>query len=355
MSIGEPHSARLARERLEAIKKYLPVRDSVKQQLQSRQESQVEFEEDTKQLFKPITETTKPLLPALEKTAEATGKIAERTKQTKRILRGLPAEIAAAMPVPEIPEDEDQPEGAEAPAPEQKSHAISTAELINKFNEETVKAIKNLKLQELAEFAVDGFSRRDKLMKPEHAKDIKTREQWQKALYRIHMNVEQARADDTFYRDYARATDDLIRSRREEKTSEKQAKKKTREQKPPKQKTPKPFEQSLRDYPESPRTPSKPSKKKPPKPSEEEEEEFEDAQGATGSGLGSGLITCPNNVLADVDRLEILIGGKRAGNNSSEIINEAADICKRLFSGGIMDINVYRSLINEIADDYHSD
>ncbi len=73
------------------------------------------------------------------------------------------------------------------------------------------------------------------------------------------------------------------------------------------------------------------------------------------TSLGSGLITCPNNVLADVDRLEILIGGKRAGNNSPEIINEAADICKRLFSGGIMDIDVYRSLINEIADDYYSD
>ncbi len=93
----------------------------------------------------------------------------------------------------------------------------------------------------------------------------------------------------------------------------------------------------------------------PRQPIEEEEEEFQDAPGATGSGLGSGLISCPNNVLADVDRLEILIGGKRACINSSEIINEAADICKRLFSGGIMDIDVYRSLINEIADDYYSD
>jgi hypothetical protein len=44
MRIGEPHSARLARERLEAIKKYLPVCDSVKH-LQARQESQVEFVE----------------------------------------------------------------------------------------------------------------------------------------------------------------------------------------------------------------------------------------------------------------------------------------------------------------------
>ena len=84
-NIGEPHSAKLARERLEAIKKYLPVRDSVKQQLQSRQESQVQFEEDTKQLFKSITETTKDIQPVLEKTAEATEKIAKRTKKTKQI------------------------------------------------------------------------------------------------------------------------------------------------------------------------------------------------------------------------------------------------------------------------------
>ncbi len=87
MSIGEPHSAKLARERLEAIKKYLPVRDSVKQQLQSRQESQVEFEEDTKQLFKPITETSKAIQPVLEKTAEATEKKNRKTK--KRFLKNF--------------------------------------------------------------------------------------------------------------------------------------------------------------------------------------------------------------------------------------------------------------------------
>ncbi len=67
------------------------------------------------------------------------------------------------------------------------------------------------------------------------------------------------------------------------------------------------------------------------------------------------LLSVLTTSFADVERLEILIGGKRAGNNSPEIINEAADICKRLFSGGIMDINVYQCLINESADDYYSD
>ncbi|KAK3591172.1 hypothetical protein CHS0354_029023 [Potamilus streckersoni] len=76
----------------------------------------------------------------------------------------------------------------------------------------------------------------------------------------------------------------------------------------------------------------------------------------SGSGLttqGTGLITrCPNNILADVERLENLIGGKEAGNNSPEIIDEEADICKRLFTGGMTDINVYQSLNNDIDDDY---
>ncbi len=185
---------------------------------------------------------------------------------------------------------------------------------------------------------MDGFSQRGKLMKPEYAKDIKTRDQWQKSLYRIRMNVKKAKADDPLYKNYVRAIDNLIQSRKEEK-------------KPPRQKTPsKPFEKS--QIPILSPAPRKTTLQQP----SEEEEVFQDASAATGSGLGSGLITqCPNNILADVERLEILIGGKGAGNNSSEIINEAADICKRLFTGGIMDINVYQSLIGEIADDYYSD
>ena len=63
-------------------------------------------------------------------------------------------------------------------------------------------------------------------------------------------------------------------------------------------------------------------------------------------------MTCPGNILSDISRLEVLIGGKRAGNNSAEIINEAADICRRLFTGGIMGIDVYRELINELAENH---
>ena len=68
----------------------------------------------------------------------------------------------------------------------------------------------------------------------------------------------------------------------------------------------------------------------------------------------NAAVTCPGNILSDISRLEVLVGGKRAGNNSVEIINEAADICRRLFAGGIMDINVYRELIAELVEN-HSD
>jgi hypothetical protein len=54
----------------------------------------------------------------------------------------------------------------------------------------------------------------------------------------------------------------------------------------------------------------------------------------------------------------VLVGGKRAGNNSPEIINEAADICRRLFQGGIMNINLYRELVEELVEGqpgYYSD
>ncbi|KAL3877065.1 hypothetical protein ACJMK2_034820, partial [Sinanodonta woodiana] len=61
-------------------------------------------------------------------------------------------------------------------------------------------------------------------------------------------------------------------------------------------------------------------------------------------------VTCPGNIISDISRLEVLVGGARAGNNSMEIINEASDICRRLFQGGIMDIRTYRKLIDELAE-----
>ena len=59
----------------------------------------------------------------------------------------------------------------------------------------------------------------------------------------------------------------------------------------------------------------------------------------------STLETCPGNILSAISRLEVLIGEKRAGNNSVEIINEADDVWRRLFQGGIMDIEIYKKSV----------
>ncbi|KAL3875390.1 hypothetical protein ACJMK2_033343 [Sinanodonta woodiana] len=69
-----------------------------------------------------------------------------------------------------------------------------------------------------------------------------------------------------------------------------------------------------------------------------------------GKGSSDHTVTCPGNILGDISRLEVLVGGERAGNNSAEIVNEAADICRRLFQGGVMDIRTYRELIDELAE-----
>ena len=75
---------------------------------------------------------------------------------------------------------------------------------------------------------------------------------------------------------------------------------------------------------------------------------------SSGSGYSKGVfdsaVTCPGNILSDISRLEVLVGGARAGYNFAEIINEAADICRRLFSGGVMDIRTYRELIDKLAE-----
>ena len=48
-------TTKLARERLEAIKKFLPVRDRLRNKLERRQEMQTDFSVSSEHLFAPIT------------------------------------------------------------------------------------------------------------------------------------------------------------------------------------------------------------------------------------------------------------------------------------------------------------
>ncbi len=192
-------------QRLEAINKYLPVRDAVKQQLQQRQETQISFAEDTEQLFKPITETTKDIQPVLNQTAKATEKIAKRTKQTKKLLRDLPVEIAAALPPSEEPEQEDIDQ-EEIPEKERGRVNIS-----DKFIEDVINNIKRIKnVKQLAASAVKGYNNRQRFLKPEYVNDIISRENWYKWIFRIYYDTDQARSSDPNYINYVHEIDNYI-------------------------------------------------------------------------------------------------------------------------------------------------
>ena len=91
--VNEALTTRLARERQAALKKFIPLRDSVRNKLQQRQQAQTDFLSDTQQLFSPVVKATGevktatlPILSALEKVAAETG-------QTKEYLKTLPTDI----------------------------------------------------------------------------------------------------------------------------------------------------------------------------------------------------------------------------------------------------------------------
>ena len=98
MSVGEAQRTRLNRERLTALKKFILVRDALRDHLQARQQQLVEFITSTERLFKPITAATEQVGTKISqvgtdvtkvgtevaRVAADTTKIAERTKQTKQ-------------------------------------------------------------------------------------------------------------------------------------------------------------------------------------------------------------------------------------------------------------------------------
>ena len=95
--IGEAQVTRLARERLAAIKKFIPVRDKFRDNLQAQQQQRDDFRVGAVETFKPITESTEKIVAATEQVGKETEKIARRTKQVKKSLKTLPTDIAAAQ------------------------------------------------------------------------------------------------------------------------------------------------------------------------------------------------------------------------------------------------------------------
>jgi len=79
--VGESLTTRLARERLAAIKKFIPIRDRLREKLQQRQQAQTDFSVSSEQLFTPITRATKDVKTLTE--AAIYGDIPERERAKK--------------------------------------------------------------------------------------------------------------------------------------------------------------------------------------------------------------------------------------------------------------------------------
>ena len=338
--VNESLTTRSARERLAAIKQFIPVRDRLRKQLQIRQEQKDDFVVGSEQLFKPITSATTPILGELEK-------ITAQTKQSKKYLETLPAEIAVAtayrrrgsrqpLAITSTPEqqqpyvtmaDETEP-GATAMQPEEELLQETQQEIddiiqqqsdIRKnipskvFKKSIIDKIRGFdKWEEVIDFTAEHFFPRARTMhaNPGYEENVSALDKWIRMVYlaRIHKHALPAK-DENF-----KAFSDLVKSRRDK------------------------WQQRSKAGDDGATGTSK------------------KGEGySVGGSVERAGVTCPGNILSDISRLETLIGGKRAGNNSPEIINEAADICVRLFRGGIMDIGTYRELVDELMDGYHSD
>ncbi|KAL3866480.1 hypothetical protein ACJMK2_043774 [Sinanodonta woodiana] len=106
---AEAMTTRINRERLEALKKFIPLRDRVRDKLQQRQQDQMDFTTSTEELFTPITTATKDVKTATERAIYgdipkegerheapllgALEKIAAETKETQQGLKELSGEI----------------------------------------------------------------------------------------------------------------------------------------------------------------------------------------------------------------------------------------------------------------------
>ncbi len=64
---SESLTTRLTRERLALLKKFIPIRDDVRDKLQLRQQAQTDFSIGSEQLFAPVTKATKDMKLATER------------------------------------------------------------------------------------------------------------------------------------------------------------------------------------------------------------------------------------------------------------------------------------------------
>jgi hypothetical protein len=291
---------------------------------------QTDFSSDTQQLFSPIIKATGDVKTAAERVMWGDK---DPTKEPRKetplieVLETIATETAKKQQ--EIQELKTQRES-------KKTNEQIVNELRARFNEQGLAAIDTTDPAKIPAFVVQTFENRKKMLKPEQYKYVKNIQHWADIFYKIKTKNSRIDTNNASYIDYMNAVGTVYDAYEAQK------------------------QQQIRGGRERRRRQQSPEIER-----VSTERVSEDSQGfATGSGLSrnarvsgasvsrSSSVTCPGNILSDISRLEVLIGGKRAGNNSIEIINEAADICRRLFQSQVMDIHTYRELIEELAENH---
>ncbi len=253
----------------------------------------------------------------------------QRLKKTQEGIKQLSGELQTQREIQQmdnIDTDDNPVEGAS-----DSIKKVSTKKGVpfnEKFTDEAIEEIKLFPLLKLedyvsfGDFAVKRYYKRGEFLKDEYKKNIIKREDWVDWIYKINKEEPGNLKRDTLeYNAFKMGVNKYgiqqQQFKEQQKEQQQQLKKERKEQ------------QQSRGQ-QSP-----------------------EIQKVSGEGYGSShhdSHICPSNIINDISRLEVLMGGKRAGNNSVEITNEAFDICRRLFQGGIIDVHTYRELLDELMD-----
>ena len=197
--VNESLTTRLSRERLAAIKKFILLRDSVRDKLQQRQQAQTDFSSDTQQLFSPITKATSEVKTATEraiygdipkegKRREVSvigvlDKIAAETEKTQQGIQQLSGDLQTQREIQQmgdidigtISEPENLRFSTQGVFKEKPKRSVP---FIDKFTEEAIEEIRRVKLEKsedhvtLGDFAIQSYYSRGKFLKDEYKKTV---------------------------------------------------------------------------------------------------------------------------------------------------------------------------------------
>jgi len=237
---SEALTTRLTRERLASLKKYIPLRDHVRDKLQHRQEAQTDFSIGREELFAPVTKATKDMKLATEHsiwgekepTKDASlisvlGKIATETEKTQRGIQQLSGELQAQRKIQRmggIDIDDGEQEELFEDALEDKGAITSTevetvstqrgVSFKDKLTDEAIAVIRRFQLMKPADykafgnFAVQSFYDRQSFLKDEYKDSKIPRNIWIDWMYKTNQKIDRVKTKSLEYKEFRKGIDE---------------------------------------------------------------------------------------------------------------------------------------------------